>query len=91
MAKRNRRAKGTGLKSDSSNMSGGAFGGSRSVVIPGNGPLFPGPRYQVHRRAEPPNLDDLIDTANQLARELGPDHPRVRMMRKEIADRRQVQ
>ena len=90
MAKKKRRAEGTGLKSESGKLFTGAFGGSRAVVVPGTGPLFPGPKYQIHRRASVPSLDALSETASDLARQLGPDHPRVKMIRKEIADRQRV-
>lgn len=47
--------------------------------------LFPGPRYEVKR--EVMSTEALSSEATALAAQLGPDHPKVKMMRKEIADR----
>jgi hypothetical protein len=47
--------------------------------------LFPGPKYEVKRGVM--SLATLKQEAQALAAQLGPDNPRVRMMRKEIADR----
>lgn len=61
------------------------------VLHPEPTSLFPGAKYQVHLRPQPPDgrdLEVMEDSARRLAVELGPDHPRVKMLRKEIADRR---
>lgn len=60
------------------------------VLHPEPTSLFPGASYQVHLRASPlhgGDLEAMEDTARRLAVALGPDHPRVKMLRKEIADR----
>ena len=46
---------------------------------------FPGPKYQVKRGTI--SMSALKEQARQLAVELGPDHERVKRMRREIADR----
>ena len=47
--------------------------------------LFPGPKHEV--RYGVLGLDDLRDQALSLAATLGPDHPQVKLLRKELADR----
>ena len=47
--------------------------------------LFPGPKYEVKRGVM--STEALSSEATALAAQLGPDHPKVKMMRKEIADR----
>jgi len=46
--------------------------------------LFPGPRYLPQLRQGYPTLKAV----GLLAVELGPDHPKVKMLRKDIADRK---
>ena len=58
----------------------------QKLKTPGAGiALFPGPKYKMKRGVL--RLDDLEKLAQRKAVELGPDHPEVKMLRKEIADR----
>jgi hypothetical protein len=53
----------------------------------GSEPLFPGPKYQPVMRRGPIPLDELKRQAQRDAVTLGPDHPKVKALRKEIAER----
>ena len=53
----------------------------------GSEQLFPGPKYQPVMRRRPIPLGDLQRQAQRDAVTLGPDHPKVKALRKEIAER----
>ena len=56
----------------------------RQFVPPGDGPLFPGPKYKPNKGATlNPKL--LEREVLRLAAELGPDHPKVKLLKKELA------
>ena len=51
-------------------------------------PLFPSEAYTVTRKAKgAPHITEMEKTARDMAIRLGPDHPEVKRLRKEIADR----
>lgn len=58
----------------------------KKILLLGEGPLFPGPKYQVKHGVL--NIGELQKQVKRLAIELGPDHSQVRMMKKEIDDRK---
>ncbi len=57
--------------------------GVKRFVPPGVGPLFPGKRYNLKRGR--PKLDDLKEAIQRFSVELGPNHPKVAMLKKDLA------
>lgn len=49
--------------------------------------LFPGKKIQVKRRSHALNLGKLKAIIQRKSIELGPDHPEVKLLRKELANR----
>jgi hypothetical protein len=63
---------------------------TKKLVTPGTGPQFPGPEYKIVRGTTP-DIERLEQDIRWLSAELGPDHPKVKMLKKDLELKRRLQ